>query len=148
MVDENQELCKDDLWFTSGMYILQRLMTWDQMYFALSGPLLTGIDFADGMTIDDYQFSLCQQSGYWDACPWKESITNEGKYFRQIAWRWLYFKDIPITGWTLISCTSWATSQCSDTRAKEFRFCSKVVYVWDSTGEVQFCGVMTNFKGK
>jgi type II secretory pathway pseudopilin PulG len=142
------QTCTDDLRFTSWSYALQRLTTWWQWYFALTWPFLSWITLDDGIDSGDLQFSLCQESGYWDSCIWVLPLTSEGKYFRQIEWRWLYLKNVPITWWTEISCTWGMSSGCWTSRAKEFRFCSKVMYVGDSTGEVEFCGVITNFKGK
>ncbi len=148
LVDEWIEKCIDDSRFVSGSYVLQRLTTGGQEYFALTGPFLTGVYLDDGIDSGDLHFSLCQQSGYWDACPWVDSVTSEGRYFRQIEWRWLYFKDSLTTWWTAAICTSWASYPCADASAKEFRFCSRVVYVGDGTGEVSLCGLITNFKGK
>jgi len=140
------QICTDDLRFTSGAYVLQRLMTWGQEYFALTGPFVPWIDLNTGIESSSW-FSLCHKNGYWDSCPWRTWTTSEGRYFRQIEWRWLYLKDVSITWWTELACTWW-TVLCASPRAKEFRFCSKVAYIGDSTGEVQLCGVMTNFKGE
>jgi len=148
LVDEWNPSCTDDARFTSGTYALQRLHAWWQEYFALTGPFLSWVDFSDGLTSGDYNFSLCQQSGYRDSCMWTWSTTSEGKYFRQIDWLGLYLKDVAVTWWTALACTSWSTAVCANTRAKEFRFCSKVTYIGESTGEVKLCGVITNFKGK
>lgn len=140
----------DDLRFTSGAYVLQRSWIDEQYYFTLTGPFVW-VNLTD-RTIDsgDLNFSLCQQSGYWYPCPWVLPTTNEGKYFRQIEWRWLYLKDMPATWWNEIICT-WSLGpdvNCNNTRAKEFRFCSKVVYMGIDIGEVELCGVITNFKGE
>lgn len=148
LVDEWNKRCIDDIRFSSGIYVLQRLTTGGQQYFALTGPILTWINLSDGLNNDDYNFSLCQQSGYWDSCMWIWPTTSEGKYFRRIEWLWLYLKDVAITWWTQIPCTWAAGPDCWTSRAKEFRFCSKVAYIGDSTGEVKLCGVITNFKGK
>lgn len=148
--DQWTERCVDDIRFTSGSYVLQRLHNWWQEYFALTGPILTWIDLGDGVNTGDYNFSLCQQSGLWYSCMWTPPTTSEGKYFREIEWLWLYLKDVPITWWQEIPC-SWSFGPdpaCGSTKAKEFRFCSKVSYIGDSTGEVKLCGVITNFKGK
>lgn len=146
LVDEWTPSCTGDLWFTTGFYMLQRLSTQGQEYFALTGESYwQWIDLGDGLDTHDYNFALCQQSGYWNACPSRTWTTSEGKYFRQIQWLWLYLKDINTTWWVQISCT-WSWLDCWTNKPKEFRFCSKVVYVGESTGEVQFCGVITNFK--
>ncbi len=147
LVDEWDDGCSNDSRFTSGSYALQRLTAGGQEYFALTWPFLTWIDFSDGIDQNDYNFSLCQQSGYRDSCPWSEPMTSEGKYFREIQGLWLYLKDVAITWWQEIVCTWW-TDLCADSRAKEFRFCSKVDYIGESTGEVKLCGVITNFKGE
>lgn len=148
LVDEWNQRCIDDQRFTSGSYVLQRLHNWWQEYFALTGPIVTWIDLNDGVDSGDYNFSLCQQSGLWYSCMWTPPTTNEGKYFREIQWLWLYLKDVPNTWWQEIPC-SWAFGpDCWNTRAKEFRFCSRVVYIGDSTGEVKLCWVITNFKWK
>lgn len=147
LVDEWTERCNDDTRFTSGAYVLQRLTTWGQEYFALTGPFLSWINLNNGIDSNSW-FSLCQQSGYWDSCMGQLATTSEGKYFREIEWNWLYLKDVSVNWWTEILCTWSAGPDCWNSRPKEFRFCSKVAYIGDSTGEVKLCGVITNFKGK
>jgi len=144
LVDEWAVWCANDLRFSSGSYALQRLTIWEQKYFALTGPFTEWIDLNNGIEANS-SFSLCQQSGYWDSCIWTSPTTSEGKYFREIQWLGLYLKDVVATWWQILSCTWW-TDVCASSRAKEFRFCSKVVYIGESTGEVKLCGVMTNFK--
>ena len=149
LVDEWMLRCNDDVWFTSGNYALQRLTAWDQEYFALTW-LFPPFDLSNGIDSGDYLYSLCQQSGYRDACIWLPPTTSEGKYFREIEWLWLYLKDVPTTWWTAIVCTwsLWPDSNCWNSRAKEFRFCSTVSYIWDGTWQVRLCWVLTNFKWK
>ena len=150
LTDEWTPSCGDDVRFASGAYVLQRLMAWGQEYFALTGPFAP-IDFNDGVETGDLNFSLCQQSGFRYPCMGTLPTTSEGKYFRQITWRWLYLKDVAATWWTEIIClwwTTWWTALCAGSTAKEFRFCSKVAYIGAGTGEVELCGVMTNFKGQ
>lgn len=147
LLDEWTQRCNDDPRFTSGVYVLQRLSTWGQEYFALTGPMLTWINLANGIENNSW-FSLCQHPGYWDSCIGQIAETSEGTYFREIEWIWLYLKDSVNSWWDLISCPWWTTPDCWTASAKEFRFCSRVVYIGDSTGEVKFCGVITNFNGK
>lgn len=149
LVDEWNPRCDDDNRFTSGTYVLQRLMTWGQEYFALTGSFLP-LDFNNGLDSGDYIYTLCQQSGYRNSCMWTLPSTTEWKYFREIEWLWLYLKDVDVLWWSGILCTwsSWPDTNCKNSRAKEFRFCSKVMYVWEGTWEVELCGVLTNFKGK
>jgi len=151
LLDEwNSDCFTDDLRFTSGAYVLQRLTTAWQDYFALTGPFLPIALSGGALDSDDLVFSLCQQSGYWNSCMWTLSSPTEGRYFRQITWRWLYLKDTPFTWWSAITCT-WSLgpdANCNNNNAKEFRFCSKVVYIGKDIGEVELCGVITNFKGE
>ncbi len=148
LANEGSERCADDTWFSSGAYVLQRLMTWWQEYFALTGPLVSWINLGDGIGSGDLQFSLCQNNGRRESCMWTVASTTEWKYFREIEGLWLYLKDVAMSWWQLITCTWWLISWCGTNRAKEFRFCSKIEYVGDGTWEVKLCGVLTNFKGK
>lgn len=145
LIDEWDPRCIDDIWMMSGAYVLQRLTTWWQEYFALTG-IFAPLNLADGLDESDKQFSLCQTGDRWDSCIWVLPTTSEWMYFRQIEWRWLYSKDVSTTWWELLVCSSWMNIPCSTPSAKEFRFCSKVSYVSDGTWEVQLCGVITNFK--
>jgi hypothetical protein len=147
LVDEwNDNRCMNDTRFTSGSYVLQRLSTGGQMYFALTGPFLPWIDLGNSIESNSW-FSLCQQSGYRNWCIWSESTTSEGTYFREIEWLGLYLKaDQTTPWWELINCVSGDSPSCAKKAAKEFRFCSKVAYVGEGVGEVKFCGVITNFK--
>lgn len=147
LIDEWSLGCADDLRFTSGAYVLQRLTTWGQEYFALTWPLATWLNLDDGADTGDWQFTLCQQSWFWNACIGTQPSTSEGNYFREIEWQWLYLKNTSTTGWQEITCTWWLTSNCWTPAAKEFRFCSTVAYIGESVGEVRLCGVVTNFKG-
>ncbi len=141
--------CNNDIRFGSGSYVLQRLTTGGQEYFALTGPFLPWLDLTYGIDVISW-FSLCQQSGYWDSCMWEMSSTSEWKYFREIQWLWLYLKNVSTSTWGEIVCTWWMlpwwNPDCGTNVAKEFRFCSRVVYIGDGTGEVKLCGVLTNFK--
>lgn len=149
LTDEWAERCNDDTRISSGAYVLQRLASWWQEYFALTGSF-PSFDLNNGVDSADYIYTLCQQSGYRDACMGQLPLASEGRYFRIIEWLWLYLKDIDVLWWSGILCTwsSWPDVNCGNGRAKEFRFCSKVVYVWDGTWEVKLCGVLTNFKWK
>lgn len=70
---------------------------------------------------------------------------SEGRYWRFISWRGLYGKD-----WSdLHSCKKWLDTQngktCGDDSAKEYRFCSTVIYSSPYQGIVNICAIMTNF---
>lgn len=68
-------------------------------------------------------------------------------YYRSILGQGLYLKDTTQEGWEPLSCINGSTSWCRDTRAKEFRFCSKVEYewLWAWNGNVILCGAITNY---
>lgn len=143
--------CINDIRFASGSYVLQRLSTGGQEYFALTGPW-SALDISSLVTTDPTKFSLCQQSGYRNSCMWRTWTTSEWRYYREIVWLWLYLKDVPASTWNDIVCSWWTVfwwnPDCGTSSAKEFRFCSRVVYIGDGTGEVQLCGVITNFRGE
>jgi hypothetical protein len=94
-------------------------------------------------------YSLCFSGGVRVACPWIDGTMKEGMYFREIKWYWLFSKDTNITWWQSMTCLSGLDyTTCGSYAAKEFRFCSKVIYVGYGTGEVELCGLLTNFKEK
>lgn len=146
MTDEWALRCIDDTRFSTWSYVLEYKAYSGQYYFALTWPQVS-FDLSDGLDTGDLYYGLCQTWGLRYSCI--APNTTEGKYFREIQWLWLYLKDVPVTWWTLIPCT-WSLSNpdCWSPRAKEFRFCSKVYYIGDGTGEVKLCWVLTNFKGK
>jgi Tfp pilus assembly protein PilV len=147
LVDEsNDGKCMNDTRFTTGSYVLQRLSTGGQMYFALTKRTWEQLNLDDSIESNSW-FSLCQQSGYRYWCMWSESTTSEGKYFREIEWLGLYLKaDQAISWWKPIYCPHGESTSCATNDAKEFRFCSKVAYIGEGVGEVKFCGAITNFK--
>ncbi len=75
----------------------------------------------------------------------EDNQTKYGKFFRTIEWKWLFLKNSTTTWWELISCSSWWISLCNSWNAKEFRFCSRVEYIWTNTGSVEICWILTNF---
>ncbi len=147
LVDEWALRCPDDLWFVSGSYALEHLSVWWQQYFALTWPRGV-LDVGNGLDSGDLQYSLCQTWGFRYPCIWLYPTSSEWIYFREIQWLGLYLKDESITWWLALWCTWWMSPGCWTNRAKEFRFCSRVVYIGDTTGEVKLCWVLTNFKGK
>ena len=77
------------------------------------------------------------------------------EYYRYIAVDWVYDKNT----WDKRPCTNWLTTKawgtvtqetcwtdcCWNDDAKEFRFCSVVVYTRPFVWRVQVCSIMTNF---
>lgn len=143
-IDDKQ--CQDNQRFMSWYYMLQRLTWAGQQYFALTWNFSQWVTIADGIDAMDSKYALCQDGGYRDSCTWSGYTTEEWIYFRQIQWYGLYLKDVAQTWWSLLVCSGWLSSECSTSRAKEFRFCSTVIYIGYTTGEIQLCGVLTNFE--
>jgi len=149
LVDELTPWCADDTWMQSGSYILSTNVFSGQQYFLLTGYTSDWLDLGQGITTGDLHYSLCLTSGARSACPGTQSTTPEGTYFREIEGYGLWEKDLPVTWGQYISCTSGMDIHvCGAPLAKEYRFCSKVVYVGYGTGEVDLCGVVTNFMKK
>ncbi len=149
LLDENTPWCSDDTWMASGHYILQTTVMSGQQYFVLTWYTLDGLQLSGGITTGELNYSLCQSWGVRTSCPWVVSLTPEGRYFREVKWYGVFLKDVATTWGQFIVCPNGTDVQtCGSERAKEFRFCSKVVYVGYGTGQVELCGVITNFKGK
>ncbi|MFA7717496.1 MAG: prepilin-type N-terminal cleavage/methylation domain-containing protein [Candidatus Absconditabacterales bacterium] len=144
LLDEGDEGCANDSWMSSGFYILDTNVISGQHYFLLTGPVTEGILLSGGITSGDLMYSLCQSGSIRSACPGLSPQTAEGNYFREIHGYGLYQKDVPVTGGLLISCPN-GQGSCGFPTAKEYRFCSRVVYVGYGTGEVELCGLLTNF---
>lgn len=84
-----------------------------------------------------------------------------GNYYRAILPLWLYQKDVNMTWWHQIYCTSWdenysklnfdwsdaGSTPCSDSTPKEFLFCSRVEYegIGAGNGNVELCWSITNY---
>jgi len=143
----DNDICDDDPWMQSGFYILEQKKIAGQKYFILSGVFDDVLDFDDGVSSWEFIYSLCQSGTIWSTCPWMEPISNEWKYWRQIYIKGLFLKDIDVNWWDFVDCENWedGTVWCSDSRAKELRFCSRVGFQWEWFGIVELCGVMTNF---
>lgn len=149
LVDSWSVWCSDDIWIQSGIYILDTHTTSGQTYFFLTGYTTGVLDISSGIGTWDLMYSLCFSGGLRMACPGVDMTTSEGRYFREIRWYGLFAKDTAITWWQYMTCTSGQNYfTCGSATAKEFRFCSKVVYVWFGTWEVELCGLLTNFMEK
>lgn len=139
--------CSNDPRIWTGNYILMTATTWWQQYFYVKEA--TGwaeLNLADGMTWD-LQFSLCKwDNGIRSGC--SSPMSSEGKYFRSIRWIGLFNKTIATSWWQQITCSNWLWPDCWNSTAKEYRFCSKVAYIGQGKGEVELCGLLTNFQKK
>lgn len=153
LVDANTDGCQSDDWMQSWSYILDTTNAWNQRYFLLTWWTSTRLNLSDGIQPSDLTFSLCLTSGVWIACPWTDSSTPEGRYFREIYGYGTFVKDVPYPWWPT-SCGSGGATWLDDTstvqscwssRAKEYSFCSRVVYGPSSREEVSLCGSITNF---
>ena len=75
----------------------------------------------------------------------KEEVSL-GRYRRFITWDWLYNKDYYDNNPTeLLGCKGYKEKKCISSDAKEFRFCSTVIYSSPYQGIVNLCAIMTNF---
>lgn len=90
--------------------------------------------FVEGQRIDHDKFLELQKKG-------KTEALNQGIYRRWIAGWWIHSKE---TG-TFIKCITEQYPECKDASAKEFRFCSTVIYSSPYQGIVNLCAIMTNF---
>lgn len=91
---------------------------------------------------------------------WWQSPDAAARFYRAIIGVWLYQKDTNVEWWNLISCAHGADNyngididwssfpwECSDSRPKEFQFCSRVEYERnDQTGQVELCSAITNYR--
>lgn len=149
LLNTNNDECSNDTRMQSGSYVLSTDVISGQNYLFLSWGNISPLNIGDGIDTGDLNYSLCLSGGLRVACPGTVSVTSEGRYFREIRWYWLFAKDMNVTGWQYMNCTSGVDyMNCGSPSAKEFRFCSKVVYMWYGTGEVELCGLVTNFMAK
>ncbi len=149
LVDSGNDGCMNDIWMQSGSYILTTNVISGQNYFLLTGYSTGWLYINNGINADDLTYSLCFSGGIRMACPGVDGTTKEGRYFREIRWYWLFSKDTYITWWQYMNCLSGLDYfTCGSYAAKEFRFCSKVMYVGYGTWEVELCGLLTNFREK
>lgn len=120
----------------SSYIISDRLLSW----------INETLNIWDGISTWDQRFGLILTWWKW-LQNWntESKQTKYGKFFRTIEWKWLFLKNSTNTWWNLINCSSWSSAICHSWDAKEFRFCSRVEYVWQNTGSVEICGVLTNF---
>jgi hypothetical protein len=130
-------------------YIIQTQISGWQQYFYWTWPF-TAFDVTQWLSTNNLQYSLCQTSTGWQACPWNLPTSVEGKFFRSVRGIWLFTKFSSTDGWDTIVCTkstdSFAGGICKDDSAKEYRFCVTVDYVWNIVGKVELCSILTNFK--
>lgn len=136
--------CADDHWMGSWSYILSGKSLWGQYYLLLDGPYGDQLNLGDGLSGQDKTYSLCLTWWLWLACPYEaDNTTREWRYFRQILWYGVYDK---VGEGSNLNCSNGNNSPCnSGDVAKEFRFCSRVVYLGNGSGEVRLCWLLTNF---
>lgn len=141
LVDEGTSGCENDPWLTWSNYILSgESMSWQQ-YFRLIADSST-LSLKDWISSQDNQYIMCMNNNLWYNCPGGTWYIKEWKFFRMIKWINLIDKNTD----SILNCTDWSSSSCSDDSAKEYRFCSSVEYQWSTLGKVELCGVITNFK--
>lgn len=92
------------------------------------------LHFVEGQWVDHSKFLELQKNG-------KTESLSQGIYRRWIAGWWIHSKE---TG-NFIKCITEQNPECKDASAKEFRFCSTVIYSSPYQGIVNLCAIMTNF---
>ena len=118
----------------SGSYILQLGDFSGQQTYYLTG-LSTSIplNVTDGIGTAELRYSLCLQTGMWIACPGQDSISPEGRFYREIRGYDLQKKDSAAA--QRFVCANGASldadygMSCDSTIPKEYLFCSIVDYV-------------------
>jgi len=145
-INENPDLLSNDPRFGSWNYIILTTTIDDQQYFYAS--VINQDLIIQSWTSETWnlQYSLCETWWIWKACPWEFPQSNEWYYFRRIEWKWLFAKESTITGGEPLNCPTGWDYNCSNSSAKEFRFCSIVEYIWNWIWKVELCSVLTNFK--
>ncbi len=150
MVDENPAWCENDKRLSEWFYTITKATIAGQEYFTIGSKYSTELNLDDWIQNSDLEFSLCEDNWKRTNCEWSEPTSKEWKFFRQIEWLWLYLKDRNETWWEWIICTEWTWphAECWTSAAKEYRFCSKVSYIWQGQGTVELCSSITNFQKK
>lgn len=123
-----------ETWNTNNSFL-----TWN---YILSWLILSWInwnlDLSGWIDQTDKNFAICLTWNSRKSCPWQENTSKYWQYFRSIESKWLFQKDFNITWWT-------KTTNISSSEPKEFRFCSKVEYIWSKKWIVEICSIMTDF---
>lgn len=144
LVDEDGDWCENDDWLGVHNYIPEYNTITDQKYVVMIDKWTDDMNLKDNyMHSWDRDFLMCKNWDDWFNCNWDytHNYIKEWRFFRIIEWKWLYNKE----NWSSLSCNNWSDLSCWDDRAKEYRFCSRVEYLWSQIWHVEFCGVLTNF---
>lgn len=131
--------------FSTGNYIILQWNTGWQIYFYWSW-INVGYYENSWFNVNNLKYALCQNTGWWYACPWTIPNSKEWYFFRSVRWVWLYQKNTNTIWGDLINCPNNTDSTCTNNNAKEYRFCVIVNYINESVGKVELCSVLTNFK--
>ena len=148
LVDVDDDWCENDEWMWTGYYvIIEKTLEWNK-YLSLSWMWVEWFDINSGMSSNNVNYRLCYQTWKWLSCPWTDrSIWNSSEwiFLSEIQWKWLYTKNTSTIWWDLINCLNWDTPDCGNWQAMEYRFCSKVWYIWWVKWEIEICSLITNF---
>jgi len=141
----NPSWCINDPRMQSGYYTIFFSGQDTNRYYVMQEVWGWWLDLRNYNATRDESFALCQTDGVWEPCAvWQVSVGNI-KYYRQVAWQWLFDKTTQVAGWTRMNCTTGNGPWCADGRAKEYRFCVDVQYQQLWIGAVQLCSMITNF---
>ncbi len=135
---------------------------WGAIYKSFLGDSVGFVQWDTFNITDSVIIWLQDQSTYLLSWSYFLSWTTPdgADFYRGIIGIGLYQKDTDIVWWYIIDCSDWNqiyngidldwipfSSDCLDSRPKEFRFCSRVEYE-DSknAGQVELCGGISNYQ--
>jgi len=127
-------------------WIQKRMSTWS--YIITTWNILSWVN--DDLDLSwwlvwNQVFAICLSWWQRNSCPWEDNQTKHWKFFRTIEWKWLFNKDNLNTWGIELNCLDWNPTECIDTTAKEYRFCSRVEYIWTNIWKTEICSIITNF---
>lgn len=152
LIDDWNDWCENDAWVWSWNYVLSWITTdSSQIYYIMSWAIWK-LQLNQNWNImidnEDKVYSLCKDTKwFWYNCPNQNQSIDEWRYFRMIKWLWVFDKSAWWWSWNpnnYLVCNDWTT--CWNNDPKEYRFCSRVEYLWNWYNDVELCSLMTNFK--
>lgn len=144
--------CETEPWMNTWYYRI--FYTWSSnLYWYLRWWNTDGLNLDDGIQTGDLDFAICRNAQWmFVSCPGIDS-TQSIKFFRVIEGKGVFLKNPSnVVWWTQIDCPDGTSVDpgtsivCGSGDAKEYRFCSRVTYIWSQNGDVEFCWIMTNFR--
>lgn len=142
-----KELCRLNIDpYTSCDWNQERMSTWS--YILTSWNILSWVNLKLDLSWWvqwNVMFAICLNEWKRYPCPEEDNQTKHWKFFRTIEWKGLFDKSNSTTWWIELNCTNWNQEWCSGNIAKEYRFCSRVEYIWTNLKKAEICSIITNF---